>query len=281
MKHVTTSPDGIPLCYEVYGAGVPTLVFVHGWSCDRSYWSRQLEHFARRYQVVALDLAGHGESGLGRKSWTISAFGRDVVAVVEMLGLENAVLIGHSMGGDVVFEAGRLMPDRVRGLVWVDRYRTLGKPLSREEVEKFMAAFRADFVEHTREYVRGSFAFRSDQSLVDWVAADMSAAPQEIALWALENTITFEHEILKGLADLKAPIVAINRDYPPTDVETLQRYGIRVLLMSGVGHFLMMEDPTTFNRLLEDVIEGFRRISSIRGRNVEATAVGSNAPRGE
>ncbi len=277
MKHVTISPDGIPLCYEAYGAGMPTLVFVHGWSCDRSYWSRQLEHFARRNQVVALDLAGHGESGLGRKSWTISAFGRDVFAVAEKLDLEDAVLIGHSMGGDVVFEAAALMPDRVRGLVWVDRYRTLGKPLSGEEVEKFMAAFRTDFVEHTREYVRESFAFGSDHALVDWVAADMSAAPREIALWALENTITFQHEILKGLRDLKAPIVTINRDYPPTDVETLQRYGIKVLLMSGVGHFLMMEDPATFNRLLEDVIEGFRAINSTRGRNTEVTDVGSNA----
>lgn len=263
MKYVTISTDGIPLCYEVHGAGVPALVFVHGWSCDRGYWNRQLDHFARKYQVVTLDLAGHGESGLGRKAWTMPAFGRDVVAVVEKLGLEQTVLVGHSMGGDVIVEAARLMPDRVAGLVWVDTYNTLGKPRDREEVEKFMAPFRADFVTKVRKFVREMFVSSSDQALVDWVATDMSAAPPEVAVLALEETITFDREILTGLRDLKVPIVAINSDYWPTDVEALQRYGVKVVLMSGVGHFLMMEDPGTFNRLLGEVIEEFRGINGI------------------
>ena len=56
---------------------------------------------------------------------------------------------------------------------------------------------------------------------------------------------------------MKAPIVVVNPDYRPTDVEALQRYGIKVLLMSRVGHFAMMEDPGTFNRLLEEIIEKF------------------------
>src|SRR5918994_764401 len=91
----------------------PALVFVHGWSCDRSYWSRQLPHFAGRHNVVAIDLAGHGESGVGRQAWTMPAFGDDVVAAVEQLGLESTVLIGHSMGGDVIVDAALKLPDRV------------------------------------------------------------------------------------------------------------------------------------------------------------------------
>jgi pimeloyl-ACP methyl ester carboxylesterase len=55
--------------------------------------------------VVAIDLAGHGESGVGRKAWTMPTFGDDLVAVVERLALADAVLIGHSMGGDVIVEA--------------------------------------------------------------------------------------------------------------------------------------------------------------------------------
>lgn len=234
---------------------MPALVFVHGWSCDRRYWNRQLEHFAQEYQVVALDLAGHGESGLGRQAWTMPAFGKDVVAVVEKLRLKEAVLIGHSMGGDVIVEATRRMADRVRGLVWVDTYRTLGTPRTRREVEEFLGPFRVDFVATARKFVREMFIPSSDEALVDWVVADMSAAPPEVALPALEEVITFDREILTGLRELKAPIFAINPDYRPTDVAALQRYGVKVVPMSGVGHFLMMEDPETFNRLLGEVIE--------------------------
>jgi sigma-B regulation protein RsbQ len=56
---------------------------------------------------------------------------------------------------------------------------------------------------------------------------------------------------------LTAPVVAINPDYRPTDVESLRRYGMKTVLMSGVGHFLMMEDPDAFNSLLDETIEGF------------------------
>src|SRR5262245_20454415 len=116
-----TSPDSIQIAYEVHGNGTPALIFVHGWSCDRSYWQGQLEPFSRNFKVVAIDLAGHGESGLSRKSWTIEAFGADVAAVVKKLNLQRVVLIGHSMGSNVIAEAARQLPGRVAGLVLVDQ----------------------------------------------------------------------------------------------------------------------------------------------------------------
>ena len=258
MKDFAVSPDGIPVYHEVHGSGAPALVFVHGWSCDRSYWSRQLGYFAGRYQVVAVDLAGHGESGIGRRAWTMPAFGDDVVAVVEKLELEDMVLIGHSMGGDVIVEAALHLPDRVAGLVWADTYNTLGEPHTREEIEQFQVPFREDFVTATRDMVRRMFVPGSDAELVEWVATDMSAAPPEIALDAAEYALGNESVILARLPELTVPLVAINPDYRPTDIEALQRYGVKTVLMPGVGHFLMMEDPETFNRLLGETIEGFK-----------------------
>jgi pimeloyl-ACP methyl ester carboxylesterase len=52
-------------------------------------------------------------------------------------------------------------------------------------------------------------------------------------------------------------VFAINPDYRPTDIEALRKHGVATVLMPGVGHFPMMEDPVTFNRLLGEVIEGF------------------------
>src|SRR5688500_10631395 len=98
------SSDGTPIAYQITGAGAPALVFVHGWSCDRGYWAGQIEPLSRQFTVVAIDLAGHGESGLGRKNFSMESFGDDVAAVVNRLGLQRVVLIGHSMGGDVVPE---------------------------------------------------------------------------------------------------------------------------------------------------------------------------------
>jgi pimeloyl-ACP methyl ester carboxylesterase len=87
----------------------------------------------------------------------------------------------------------------------------------------------------------------------------MSAAPPEIAIDALEHAVGNDRAILAGLRELTPPVVAINPDYRPTDTEALSRYAVRTVVMSGVGHFLMLEDPDTFNRLLGEAIDEFKR----------------------
>jgi pimeloyl-ACP methyl ester carboxylesterase len=249
-----TSRDGIRIAYEAQGEGSPALVFIHGWSCDRSYWAGQLKPFSRRFKLVAVDLAGHGESGLGRKAWTMESFGDDVAAVVKKLGLTRVILIGHSMGGDVIAEAARRLPGRVTGLVWVDTYKRLGKGRSPEEVEAMAAPLRADFVPATRAFVRSLFRPTSDSALVERVATDMSSAPPTVALGALEYALSYSREMPRTLQRLRLPVVAINPDMPPTDTPSMHRYGVEVILMPGVGHFLMMEDPARFNGLLGTAI---------------------------
>lgn len=76
--HIIPSRDGTPVSYEIYGSGEPTLVFVHGWSCDSRYWRAQVPHFSKKHRVVTLDLAGYGHSGMTRLKYTMSAFGEDV-----------------------------------------------------------------------------------------------------------------------------------------------------------------------------------------------------------
>jgi pimeloyl-ACP methyl ester carboxylesterase len=259
FSQVATSADGIHLAYEVHGDGAPALVLVHGWSCDRSYWKGQLEPFSRRFKVVAVDLAGHGESGLSRRAWTIEAFGADVAAVVEKLDLQRVILIGHSMGSDVIAEAALRLPGRVAGLVLVDQYNKLGPGRTPEQVQAFAARLRTNFVDSVQALVRRMFLRNSDSSLVERVAADMSSAPPAIALEAFASTLNYSRQIPRTLDELKLPVIAINSDNSPTDTASMKRYEVEVMIMPGVGHFLMMEDAKGFNRILETAIAKFAR----------------------
>jgi pimeloyl-ACP methyl ester carboxylesterase len=258
MKDVVNSFDGVPIHYEVQGSGPPALVFVHGWSCDRSYWEGQSGVFARQHQVVTIDLAGHGESGLQRNDWTITAFGRDVAAVVEQLGLKQVVLIGHSMGGPVIVEAARLMPGCLAGLVGVDTYRNLAEVRKAAEIEQYLVPLRANFREATRKVVSAMFIPGSDPGLVERIVADMSAAPPQVAIAASKALRDNDLNLQAGLQELRGleiPVMAINSDYRPNDFEAARRYGVTIQTMSGVGHFVMMEDPVIFNRLLGETLD--------------------------
>jgi pimeloyl-ACP methyl ester carboxylesterase len=254
------SADGNEIHYQVQGQGKPAIIFIHGWCCDRSYWDAQLPYFAQKYIVVAIDLAGHGESDLDRKEWTMGAFGEDVVAVVNKLNLDQVVLVGHSMGGFVILEAARRIPQLVIGLVGVDTLQNFEDKLTQEQIDEMLTPIRSNFVEATRNFVRTMFTPTSDSALVEKIANDMSSAPPVVGIGALEGYVGFQNnEIIRVLQEVQAPITCINSDKYPTNVEANQRYApsFKALIMSGIGHFNMMEDPETFNRLLEETVQEF------------------------
>lgn len=267
------SADGVRIRYELKGKGEPTLVFVHGWCCDRSYWREQLPYFAKKHRVAAIDLAGHGESGLNRKAWTMDAFGEDVAAVVAKLGLKQIVLIGHSMGGTVILKAAPRIPGRLIGLVTVDQFYNLEETHTHEEMDNFIAPFRVNFREAVGNWVRTIFTPQSDPRLVEWVVAHMSSRPPEVGLGAAteaDGELAFwgniDNCLIQALQKVRAPLVFINSDLQPTAEEINKRYPpySNAKIVRGVGHFVMLEAPDTFNRFLESSIEEFKRQAAAR-----------------
>ena len=255
------SSDGVAIHYQVQGSGRPALVFVHGWCCDGSFWDAQTVRFSRGHKVVTVDLAGCGKSGRGRRKWTIEAFGGDVAAVVKKLGLRDVVLVGHSMGGDVIVEAEHELGGCVRGLVAVDSFRSL-KGLSAEQIKAFVGGFRSDFRGRMNGFVRSVFGPAAEPALVERVVERMSGAPQGPALASLEALQRWRGEKLaEALGRVRVPIAAINSDMRDTDVNGFEsRFaGMKFRIMSGVGHFVMMEDAERFNGLLDEALKEMRR----------------------
>ena len=183
-----------------------------------------------------------------------------MASVVDALALESVVLVGHSMGGDVILEAARRIRERVHGLVWVDTYSQLEQFQTPEQVRERMAPFRADFVNTTRAFVRRLFPGSADPSLVERVALDMSSAPLGIALSAMEAARSYGWRVPAMLQQLKIPLVAINPGTHSTDVSSLYRHGVEVALIPDVGHFPMMEAPLEFNDRLLAAYEKFRSL---------------------
>jgi pimeloyl-ACP methyl ester carboxylesterase len=262
-SHIALSADGVPIHYDVQGTGTIALVFVHGWCCHRGHWDQQVDHFAARYTMVRLDLPGHGTSGCARTSWTIPVFGQDVVTVVEQLGLEQVVLIGHSMGGAVIVEAARRLPTAVIGLVSIDTWANLAHIRTPEQVAARLAPFRANFVEAMRANVQTLFVPTSDPTVVAHVRATMSAALPHIGISVAEEGWGGDRRLQEGLQEVTAPKLAINSR--PTQMEAAQRHGIEVVQLSGVGHFVMLEDPQTFNRLVDEAVQQFIQARALQG----------------
>lgn len=163
--HVAYSKDGTSIAYEVFGAGDPTLIFVHGWSCDSRYWRAQVPEFSKKYRVVVIDLAGHGHSGMSRITYRLSSFGEDVKAVTKAVGSNRVILIGHSMGGPVVAEAARLMPDRVIGLIGIDTFKNIESAITSEVAKTFIDPLERNFPDGCRQLIGPVISPKTDPQL--------------------------------------------------------------------------------------------------------------------
>jgi len=257
--HVVSSKDGTPISYEVYGAGDPTLVFVHGWSCDARYWRAQLSYFPKRHRVVVLDLAGHGHSGSSRSKYTMKAFGEDVQAVSEATNSHSVILIGHSMGGSVIAEAARLMPDRVIGLIGVDTLDNIEYPLTQEELDQMLAPLKSDFKAGSREFIKQMISSDMDQAMREWILADVSSAPSSVALSAINEMMSqyITGEAAKIFEEIRIPVVVVNGDLWPIDREANRRHMsfFEAIVLKDADHFLMMDRVERFNEALDKAIE--------------------------
>lgn len=255
---VVPSADGTPISYRTFGSGEPALVFVHGWSCDSGYWREQVPYFSGKRKVIVLDLAGHGRSGAGRKAYTMKSFGQDVKAVVEAAGSRKVILIGHSMGGAVIAEAARLMPDRVVGLIGVDTLDNIEYPLTRPELDGMLVNMRKDFRAGTREFVSHLFLPGSDPAVREWVITDMSSAPPEVALSVIEEYLGqyLTGEAAQVFDGLRIPVVDVNGALAPIDYEANRRhmFSFQAIVLKDADHFLMLDKPGEFNTALEKAV---------------------------
>lgn len=250
------SSDGVEIHYLFGGAGERALVFVHGWLGNATWWKPAMVRFAPRYRVVALDLAGHGASGKERADWTVERFADDVAAVVRALDLEHVALIGHSMSGAITVAAASQLGERVDLLVPVDTLQDAEWDLPPEVWSQFFGGLRADFAGSVENFFRNMLsAPSSPKEVIDALVADARTADPALAVPMLERAR--EYDLRAGLRALRVPIHAINSNLNPTNLETNKKYAPRfdVEVISGVGHWPMLEDPRRFENALASVLE--------------------------
>ena len=252
--------DGVPIHYSVQGKGEPALVFIHCWSCDRHLWESQVRVFAKTNRVVTIDLPGHGESGKGRKNWSVAGFGEDVKRVVTKLGLKRVVLIGSSMGGPVALEAALLMPERVVAIVPVDTLHNVDQRLPAEQVEAVLKQIGGDYKGQTTGFMNQyMFAPSTPAAVKERMLTQVTSLPQDIGLPILRAVMTYDP--IPALQKIKVPILAINADMNPTNLEGNRKHAPQfdVVIMKGVGHYPMLEDPARFNELLSVILRNLSK----------------------
>ncbi len=253
-RKTCAAPDGVTIVYSAAGAGEPALVFIHGGLADRSFYDAQLKAFADRYRVIAVDLAGHGESGGNRTKWGIPEFGADVKAVADAEKLQRIVLFGNSLGGPVAAEAALLLQSRAIGVVAVDTFQRVDYTLAPEDAKKRAEAFRADYAGNMKAMVKQLFHPDADPAVMADAEKRMMRNSPETAYRMFMGMSGYD--LGAAVGRLAVPVRAINGDLYPTDVPAVRKVhaDFDVIVMKHMGHYPMLERPDEFNRHVATIV---------------------------
>jgi len=247
------STDGSLIRYDAKGQGRLTIVFVHCWTCSHDFWTPQLEHFAKQYQVVWVDLAGHGESDNRREQYTMQSFGQDVAAVVQKLGAKQVVLVGHSMGGPVALEAAKLLGDRIIGIVGVDTFYTpFTYPTTPEQIEAFAAPFTENYARASQDMVQSMFTPDVDDATRQSITSVFPGADKKVGVSALYEIFYWNAEQGDASRQQFADRLYNINAAPAGTEKPLHK---SVVLVPGVGHFIPQVKPDVFNQILEEILD--------------------------
>ena len=243
------------IAWENHGSGDEALVFVHGWACDRSVWSKQMESLSP-WRRIAIDLPGHGASDSPRVAYTVGRMVEALLAVLDDAHVARAVLIGHSNGGVTVRRFLQLHPERVAGLVLVDA------PLksffeSPEQGRAFVAPLRGSgWHEWAARFVDTLLApMRSDADRKH-VRAVMLGTSQHVMLSSFEGTLD---PALWKAETIRVPLMLVLAKQPAWEgdyrafAEKLAP-GLRWEMLTGVSHFLMLDEPERFDELMRSFL---------------------------
>ena len=252
-------PTACTIVYSACGAGEPALVFIHGGLADRTFWDAQLKAFAGSHRVIALDLAGHGESGTNRTKWGLPEFGADVRAVVEAEKAGRVIIFGNSLGGPVAIEAALLMPGRVLGVVGVDTFQSLDYRYTDTAALVRADAFRKDFAGSVKEMTKALFHPDADPGIVADAERRMAKTSPE-AMYEMFKSLG-GYDPAAAARRLTVPLRAINGDIYPTDIAGVRKIktDFNAVIMKHMGHYPMLERPEEFNRHVAAVVEELTR----------------------
>jgi pimeloyl-ACP methyl ester carboxylesterase len=247
--------DGVTLRYIETGTGEPPILFIHGWTCNRTNWRDQIPHFAKKHRVVAVDLRGHGESDKPDQDYTIEGFVDDVAWLIGKLGLERPVVVGHSMGGMIALNLVRRQPKLVSAIVMVDAPIVPFPDATIAIVEQLLAGMRSPaYSAVAMGFARMAFFDASSPpELVEELVAGVGAAPQRLMHTAMASIGAPESKEA-GVIPVPALFIRAGTAYATED-EIRTRYpGLGVITVSA-AHFVQMEQPAGTNNIISDFLD--------------------------
>jgi pimeloyl-ACP methyl ester carboxylesterase len=241
------------------------VVFLHSSAGNASQWSAQLEHLRKERRAVALEWRGHGRSAVPSDGeYSFPAVAAGVEEAVNWLGIGRFVLVGHSGGGLVALQYAAEHPERVAGLLLVDPAGD-SRQVPSEQMQPLIRGPDSDAYAETIEGYWRLLLTGSVPEVQERVMADLRSTPKETVVGFFQAQLRYDP--LPALRLYRGPALSVIT--PANDAPFgLHNLGTDLphFAFTGSGHWLHMDKPEEFNRILDDFVARVEAAESPRSR---------------
>jgi 3-oxoadipate enol-lactonase len=258
------SINSLELAYDDHGMGLP-VIFLHAFPLNRTMWDRQLTALLneQRFRVVSVDMRGFGESGLSNEITTMDMLADDIAALMDTLGMQQAILCGLSMGGYVAFAFYRKYPQRVGGLILSDTRPGVdtdeGKA-NREQLARLAEQQGSDAVANLQLPRLISDYTRQHYPEVEVPVRRMIAAATTQGIAAASRGMALRADSTDLLAKISCPTLVIVGELdvltPPSVAQAYARQIPDALfsVIPHAGHLTNLEQPDMFQEIVRNFL---------------------------
>jgi pimeloyl-ACP methyl ester carboxylesterase len=264
-KQITIRDKQVKINYFQQGQGDTTLLFLHGWCIDGTYWINQVEYFSKNYNVYTIDLPGFGKSIAERTNWTIEEYANDLTAFIDTMNLKNVVIIGHSMAGEIMLQTALSNNPKIVGIVGVDNFKFIDVSFTPEQMKQmtdFFPMLQSDFKNYAPLYADMMlFHPTTSKEVKDRVKTDFANCDSVIGYGTFMNQMQYAYTDAQRLEQLNYKLYLINSDAFPTNEIGLNNHcksSFQVQTISATGHYPMIEKPAEFNLILEKILTSMK-----------------------
>ncbi len=236
------------------GSGGMPVVIVHSLAGNTTQWTPQLEHLRQTRLAIAFDMRGHGQSDPApNEGYSLTAMASDLAALVDSLGLQKFILLGHSYGGGVIATYAGMHPERVAGLLFIDAIGD-ARNAPREQIDPFMSALRSEAYAGLIEGHWRNILTHADSAVTEAVLASLRRTPKAAIIDALEDI--FKYDPVTTLQNYHGPVHAIISGLPD-DPSALHHHVPQLthVAMPNTSHWLQMDQPEQFNKHVDEFLK--------------------------
>jgi pimeloyl-ACP methyl ester carboxylesterase len=259
----TIQVNDIDLYYEIFGEGEP-LLFIHGLGSSSRDWEMQIGFFAQNYQVITIDVRGHGKSDKPPGPYSIPLFTEDTAKLLGALGVSPVHILGISLGGMIAFQLGISYPEVVKSLIIVNSTPELIPRTMREQLQIWqrLLIVRLMGMRKMGEVLADRFLPLPEQAELREIFIERWAENDKPAyLEAMKAVIGWS--VVDRLGEIRCPtyVIGADGDYFPTEEKEIyvQRIpGAKLIVIENTRHALPAEKPDVFNTVVADFLAGLR-----------------------